>query len=324
MKLMRLRYDGSCHLCAAAIPARTQAWWDRAEKRVTCVNCRGADDPAPAGPAESVGGPPQAVDVAVVVMGEEPIEVSGPPPVPESTPEEAEDPPTADPVEPLLLDDADRGIAGASARAERQRRSQKRDEAVRSKHPKIGGFLLAAFDDPTSTKVWDQGAVGEERVGGTLEQARARGIEVLHDRAIPRSRANIDHLAITPSGVWVIDAKRYLNGKLERRDVGGFFKTDHRLYIGGRDKTPLVHGVRKQMDIVATALEGTDFAEVPVRGALCFVDVQLGWFAKPFTIKGVNVTWRKHLVEPMLTSVTVDEANRHALTHFLAGHFKQK
>lgn len=324
MKLMRLRYDGSCHVCSVAIPAKTQAWWDGAEKRVTCVSCRGSDDPTPLGQAESVGRPAPVVDTAAVVVDEEPIEVPGSPPVLESTPEEAEDPPVADSVEPLLLDDADRGVAGASARAERQRRSQKREEAVRSKHPKIGGFLLAAFDDPTSTKVWDQGAVGEERVGGTLEQARTRGIEVLHDRAIPRSRANIDHLAITPSGVWVIDAKRYLNGKLERRDVGGFFKTDHRLYIGGRDKTTLVDGVRKQMDIVAAALEGTDFAEVPVRGALCFVDVQLGWFAKPFTIKGVNVTWRKHLVEPMLTPVAVEEAARHALTRWLADHFKQK
>lgn len=324
MKLMRLRYDGSCHLCAVAIPAKTQAWWDGAEKRVTCVSCLGAEDPDPVRSAESVGGSGPAVDAAVVVLDEEPIEVPGPPPEPEPSPEDPEDPPAADSPEPLPINDDERGVAGASARGERQRRSQKREESVRSKHPKIGGFLLAALDDPTSIKVWDQGAVGEERVGGTLEQARARGIEVLHDRAIPRSRANIDHLAITPSGVWVIDAKRYLNGELERRDVGGFFQTDHRLYIGGRDKTTLVDGVRKQMDIVATALEGTDFAEVPVRGALCFVDVQLGWFAKPFTIKGVNVTWRKHLVEPMLASVTVDEANRHALTHFLAGHFKQK
>ena len=37
---------------------------------------------------------------------------------------------------------------------------------------------------------------GEEKVGGHLENARPRGIEVLHDRRIPGSRANIDHLVI--------------------------------------------------------------------------------------------------------------------------------
>lgn len=62
----------------------------------------------------------------------------------------------------------DRGTPRAGARAERQRRSTKREERVRTKHPKVGGFLLAITDDPTSTKVWDQGAVGEEKVGAHL------------------------------------------------------------------------------------------------------------------------------------------------------------
>ena len=36
---------------------------------------------------------------------------------------------------------------------------------------------------------------------------------MLHDRRIPGTRANIDHIAVASSAVWVIDAKRY-NGKL--------------------------------------------------------------------------------------------------------------
>ena len=36
-----------------------------------------------------------------------------------------------------------------------------------------------------------------------------RSIAVLHDRRIPGSKANIDHIAITAAGIWVIDAKRY-------------------------------------------------------------------------------------------------------------------
>jgi hypothetical protein len=34
-------------------------------------------------------------------------------------------------------------------------------------------------------------------------------VAVLHDRRIPGSRANIDHIAIAATGVWVIDSKRY-------------------------------------------------------------------------------------------------------------------
>lgn len=206
--------------------------------------------------------------------------------------------PTADqalPPEPL-----ERGTPGAGARAERVRRSAQRDERVRARHPKIGGFLLAVSDDPSSTRVWDQGAVGEEKVGAHLEAARASGLEVLHDRRMPRSRANIDHLVIAPTGVWVVDAKRYLGGKLERRDVGGWRRSDVRLYVGGRDRSSLLAGVRKQVVAVREALLAAGQDDVPVHGVLCFVDVETGWFAKPFEIDGVQVTWRKHLVAPML------------------------
>ncbi|MEV4421445.1 NERD domain-containing protein, partial [Patulibacter sp. NPDC049589] len=33
-------------------------------------------------------------------------------------------------------------------------------------------------------------------------------VVVLHDRRVPRTHANIDHIAIAPSGIWVIDTKR--------------------------------------------------------------------------------------------------------------------
>jgi hypothetical protein len=32
---------------------------------------------------------------------------------------------------------------------------------------------------------------------------------VLHDRAVPGSRANLDHVVIGPTGVWVVDSKAY-------------------------------------------------------------------------------------------------------------------
>ncbi len=56
---------------------------------------------------------------------------------------------------------------------------------------------------------------------------------------MPGSRANIDHLAVAPSGVYVIDAKRY-KGKIEvRRPLFGKSK----LLIASRDKTKLLDGL---------------------------------------------------------------------------------
>jgi ribosomal protein L34 len=78
----------------------------------------------------------------------------------------------------------------------------------------------------------------------------ANGLAVLHDRRIPGSKANIDHIAITGSGIWVIDAKRY-KGRPELKVEGGVLRPRvEKLLIGQRDCTKLVDGVLKQVDVV--------------------------------------------------------------------------
>ena len=54
---------------------------------------------------------------------------------------------------------------------------------------------------------WRCGAAGERRTARLLAQLERHGWVVLHDLAVPGSRANIDHLAIGPGGVFVIDSK---------------------------------------------------------------------------------------------------------------------
>lgn len=57
-------------------------------------------------------------------------------------------------------------------------------------------------------EAYDRGRVGEEHTE-VLLQALPDGFRALHDRAIPGSRANIDHIVIGPTGVFVIDSKNY-------------------------------------------------------------------------------------------------------------------
>ncbi len=67
------------------------------------------------------------------------------------------------------------------------------------------GRVIAALAVDTrvrsSTQVWEQGAVGEAKVGRHLNEFAGPNVVVLHDRRIPGSRANIDHLVVTPGGV---------------------------------------------------------------------------------------------------------------------------
>jgi hypothetical protein len=150
----------------------------------------------------------------------------------------------------------ERRTGGGSAPREAERRHRSREERIRSDHPRLGGLLLALFDDPQSTRAWAQGAVGEERVGARLDALASSGVVALHDRRMPDSRANIDHLAVTSTGAWVIDATRYRGQRPRLKVEGGIFRTRaERLVVGSRDRTRLVDGVLNQVAVVSEALE---------------------------------------------------------------------
>jgi hypothetical protein len=186
------------------------------------------------------------------------------------------------------------GVAGGSARREHERRAKSREDRIRGKHPKIGGLILAVFDEPQSTAAWQQGAVGEEILAKHLEDLPDH-FRVLHDRRIPGTRANIDHIVITPAGVWVIDAKRY-KGKRPSLEVRGgiFHPRTETLRVAGRDRTSLVTGVQSQVERVKTALADDS---IPVNGALCFIEADWPLFSKGFTVDDVHIVWPRLLVE---------------------------
>ncbi|WZH51568.1 MAG: nuclease-related domain-containing protein [Nocardioides alkalitolerans] len=230
-KVLRLRRDDTCRVCAAPLAAGVTATYECAGRTVRCLTC----------PAED----------AVV----------------------------------------DPGTAGASARREHERRRDRRERRVREKHPRIGGFLLAVTDDPASTRSWETGAAGEERLGVRLDGIASEAVRVLHDRRIPGSRANIDHLVVTAGGVWVVDAKRYA-GRPTLRIEGGLLRPRvEKLVVAGRDRTKLVDGVLRQVEVVTDVLGDA----TPVRGALCFVEADWPLIGGAFTTRGVEVLWPKKL-----------------------------
>lgn len=135
-----------------------------------------------------------------------------------------------------------------------------------------------------------------------------------------RSRANIDHIAVTASGVWVVDAKTH-QGALEVRRSGGLFSTRvERLYIRGRDQTKLVEGLAAQVVAVTTDLLSVG-ADVPVRGALCFVGTELPWFGA--SIAGVPLVGRRGLAKLLRAPGDLAGPDRQALARFLDARFPQ-
>jgi hypothetical protein len=67
-------------------------------------------------------------------------------------------------------------------------------------------------------QAWRQGAEGERRTAAVLAALQSHGWIVLHDLHWPgRPYANIDHVAIGPTGVFVIDSKNW-SGHVEVRE----------------------------------------------------------------------------------------------------------
>src|SRR5919198_1511715 len=124
------------------------------------------------------------------------------------------------------------------------------------------------FRPSAETLAWRRGAAGERRTARLLQPLERHGWTVLHDLAIPGSRANIDCLAIGPAGVVVIDSKRY-RGRLRLDGYGNLWHGRHLLTTSLRaarweaDQADEVLGVA---DIDVAAVVAVHGASVPWGG----------------------------------------------------------
>jgi Nuclease-related domain len=167
-------------------------------------------------------------------------------------------------------------------------------------------------------RAWARGAGGEIKLARTLEQRTARhGVALLHDRRVPGSRANIDHIAVGRPGVFVIDAKRY-SGRIAVERRGGLLRprTSH-LIIGGRDKTELVDGVLAQAEVVSGVLAAAGHAAAPVLPVLCFVDGD--WpFMPRLAVQGVPIVWPRQTAKLCRGDGPLDPATVEAVADEIA------
>lgn len=116
---------------------------------------------------------------------------------------------------------------------------------------------------------YGKGAEGERKTGRVLEHRNPAGYRVLHDRRIPGSRANIDHIAIGPGGVFVIETKNY-TGRLEIRG--------DEIFVSGRNRTSVLEQTWREAVAVQGALSEllTEF-ELDVVPLLCIHGVEFPW-----------------------------------------------
>jgi hypothetical protein len=134
----------------------------------------------------------------------------------------------------------------------------------------VAGWGLRFRPSPDAVG-WRRGAAGERRTGRLLARLERHGWAVLHDLAVPGSQANLDHLAIGPGGIFVIDSKQ-CRGRLQ---VDGF----GRLWHGRYPLTPILRAVEFEADRAAQVLADLQMV-VPI-----------------VAVHGVPVPWGKVVVD---------------------------
>jgi hypothetical protein len=211
----------------------------------------------------------------------------------------------------------DPGAAGASAQHEYERRKERRETRTTDRFGRrLGGVILALTDEPQSTRAWAQGAIGERLLAAALDGVEE--MRVLHDRRVPGTRGNIDHLVIGPAGVFIVDAKRY-EGVIRVRDVGGLFKTDKCLFVGRRDCSRLAENMGWQVEAVERALQSVPVEPLPpITPVLCFVDGEWPLLRPPDSFRGVRLESERSIRKLVKGRQVLEQTTIEWLTRLLA------
>jgi nuclease-like protein len=132
--------------------------------------------------------------------------------------------------------------------------------------PGLLGLAVAApagwrlqFRPSEHARTWQRGAQGEGRTARLLDRLSRDGYIVFNDLAIPGSLANVDHLVIGPSGVFVIDSKQW-TGSVHQGANGLAWHNHYRL-----DRT--LETVRWEAQLIGQLLGTRTAAAVCVHGA---------------------------------------------------------
>lgn len=130
----------------------------------------------------------------------------------------------------------------------------------------VGLVVLACTGcrPPADAKRWFQGGFGERRTARTLAVARRtgrlRGWWFAHDLSVPKSRANLDHAAVHPSGRVIL----YLDTKAWHAKNAVVRVEGNRLKYGPWDQTKALETVRWEAQKLAAGVRGVPVVPIIV------------------------------------------------------------
>lgn len=141
----------------------------------------------------------------------------------------------------------------------------------------------------------------------------------LHRRRLPGTGTTIDHVFVGASGVFVIEAECHPDAEVVVERDGGRLRTGtETLVVGGRRRTDLVEGVRRQCADVADGLAAAGHGEVPVTPVLCFLEGHLPRRARNRRLGDVRLAGPASLADEVGADGAYDGDRRFAIAMSLA------
>ena len=209
----------------------------------------------------------------------------------------------------------DAGVPGGSLQREYERRMARREARVVGRFPRIGRIMLKVFAPANTTKAFSIGADGEREVAALLEAKLGQDALFLYNRrrGLGRERGDIDMLVVAPSGVYIIDPKKYVGRKVRSSRSGDMFIVD------GRKRPHLAESMRRQVDVVVAAMQVCPVPGVPVTAAYCFLGADLPWGA--LRVDGVAALGKRSVVKMLRQAGPLDAEQRRVVHAFLHSQF---
>jgi hypothetical protein len=159
---------------------------------------------------------------------------------------------------------------------------------LRRRRSRLTTLLEALSADNLHESRWARNARSEERARRLERLLAGSGARLLSDRRVPGARATVDHLAIGPRGVTVIDAVH---------EAGRARIVDGRLLVDGEDRTTLVRDVQRQVEVIRLGLAASP--DLPVDAAICWVEPDGLPRLRKLALSGVSIDGPRALAEEL-------------------------
>jgi hypothetical protein len=175
-------------------------------------------------------------------------------------------------------------------------------------------------DSSVLTRAGREITSGDPGLSRRLDDCADRGVISLHNRSVPGYGAVIAEIAVSPSGVYLIEVKHCRKSdQADGHSLASSRRLGPKSLLTDRERTRIVTKMAWQMEVVRSVLDGLPDARVaPGQPMLALVDAKWGPRRTPLIIDGIYVAWPAKIAKCVSRSGTLSRSSIERIAERLA------